>query len=113
MAKRRTEVIVNKLTEAEFDQWISAMQSGRYKQCHKYLECGDFHCALGVLAAELNLRLPDGTLTYPDTVPSVIARMSTYGVMVILDVNDCGPLDNYATVIAYLQQHKEDFVQTQ
>lgn len=105
-----TEVIVNKLTEDEFNQWISAMQSGRYKQCHKYLEFGIYNCALGVLAVELDLRLPDGELVSPDLVPSVIPRMTAKDVNCIINVNDLNPLDNYATVISYLLGHKRDFV---
>lgn len=110
------------LTSAQFDHWIEALESGKYKQGQKALRTpDDGYCCLGVLADTLGVewdydpadqiyfaKFPTGGVM-PSYVPSIYV-----GEILQADLayfND-GLKYNFHKIADYLEKHRNAFVGT-
>ena len=97
------------LTSELFDKWVTALESGEYVQLQNMLvdPIANRYCCLGVLS---KLQVPaiwkgEEYLIYPSE-----KHISQNMQLLLMELNDLGPADNYARVIAYLRSHRDRFV---
>jgi len=97
------------------DKWVSALDSGEFKQTRGVLSDGDYHCALGVLcelayregvvekSTDLSVVSFNGEMAMPPQSVKIWAGIGRLGANVVSGMNDDGA--DFHTIALYIKEN--------